>query len=746
MILKILQKYKGPILIFVIIIFANILFLSGTFKSNPIDMFSGLVTFTHSGLFGLYSTIDPNNAYSTQALGHAGVTTLLHGHIPWWNYNEQVGAPLVGGMQSASLFFPFNLILALSNGVIYFHIILDSVAGIATFYLLKRLRCSDLAAILGGCLFALNGTISWFGSPNVNPIAFLPLLILGIEVALSRSINNKKGGWFLITIAIAFSIYSGFPEAAYLDGLLAGLWFLVRVFQLRHTYWKIFTYKVVFGLIVGLLLSTPILVAFIDYLQFANVGTHTGALSHYSLPLTSLSALIMPYIYGPIFQFTSYDHSGALIQFWDNVGGYLSISAVFLAIISIFSHKRKNRAIIIMLSLFSLIVIGRIYGFPGLSTIFNIIPGMREVAVYRYVNPTIELAIIILAMFGLDSILSYKKNERPSSKNILSAGLITLGIVIILIPLAWGVVDHLYLAPHHRLWLAVSVLWSLGVVCLILLCIFIFKKYLRFILPVIILIDVLIMFIIPQLSSPRSTILDLKPLNFLQANLGNSRFYSIGYIMPNYGSYYGIASINTNNEPVPQAWYSYISSHLNSNVYPAQEFTGIDMLTPTGITPVQALLKNLSNYEAVSVKYVVIRNGLLPREIAPQYSMKLVYSDNYYSVYQLANPKPYFQDLSGICKVLPKSRDTLDINCSRSSSILRRELYAPGWTAKINNIKEPVYKSGPLFQEIAVPKGHNIVKFNYTPPHMIFAYVAFGIGILLLIYNFFKIQINKSDK
>src|SRR5258708_35847083 len=104
--------------------------------------------------------------------------------------------------------------------------------------------------------------------------------------------------------------------------------------------------------------------------------------------------------------------------------------------------------------------------------------------------------------------------------------------------------------------------------------------------------------------------------------------------MPNYGSYYGIAAVNTNNEPVPQAWYAYITSHLNSNVNPAQEFTGIDMLTPNGITPVQALLKNMPNYEYVGVKYVVIRNGLLPANSAQQYSMKQVYSDSYFKIYQ----------------------------------------------------------------------------------------------------------------
>jgi len=389
-----------------------------------------------------------------------------------------------------------------------------------------------------------------------------------------------------------------------------------------------------------------------------------------------------------------------------------------------------------MLGIFSLIVIGRNYGFPGLTAILNFIPGMKQVALYRYVNPTLELAVIILAMLGLDAILSTKKSERATSKNVIAAGLIVLTIVLCLIPVAIGVDHHLYLAPHHRLWLALSVAWSLGSVGLMIFCVFFLKKYLKFLLPAIILIDASVMFIAPQLSSPRSTIIDQKPVSYLQAHLGNSRFYSLGYIMPNYGSYYGIASINTNNEPVAQAWYTYVASHLNANVLPSQEFTGIDMLSPNGITPVQAFLKNMPNYESVGVKYVVVRNGLLPRNAAEQHAMKVVYADSYYKVYQLAHPKPYFQVMHGSCLLNSgSSRDAVNTNCSEPTTMMRRELYAAGWTVHINDKAVPISKSGSLFQQVAVPKGHASVRFNYTPPYMAFAYVAFGLGAGLIAYS-----------
>jgi hypothetical protein len=432
-------------------------------------------------------------------------------------------------------------------------------------------------------------------------------------------------------------------------------------------------------------------------------------------------------------------------QFWQNIGGYVTLPLVFLALIGIFSHARRNRAIAYMLGIFSLLVTARIYGFPGTTELINLIPGMNQVAFYRYVNPTVELAIIVLAMIGLDSLLSKKKADKVASKKVIWAGLISLAIILCLIPIAYSVVHQLYLAPHHRLWMALSVAWGLGGVALMIICIFYFKKYLKFLLPLIILVDALVMFIAPQLSAPRSTVVDLKPVNFLQANLGNSRFYSIGYIMPNYGSYYDISSINTNNEPIAKSWHTYIKKSLNQNVQPSQMFTGIDMLDPKGLTPIEALFKNLSAYENVSVKYVAIRNTIVLPEAAKQHPLKLVYSDKYFSIYQLPNPKPFFEAKDESCKIVSTTKYSASTNCSKPSQLMRRELYMPGWTARINDKVVPVEsKSGGLFQQVDIPKGRTSVKFNYTPPYMNLAYIAFGLGVGLIGYSASRKLTDKS--
>src|SRR5207244_11767665 len=80
--------------------------------------------------------------------------------------------------------------------------------------------------------------------------------------------------------------------------------------------------------------------------------------------------------------------------------------------------------------------------------------------------------------------------------------------------------------------------------------------------------DALVLFALPAASAPRNVQLDLKPVTFLQRHLGTSRLFTLGPLQPNYGSYFGIGSLNINDVPVPSAFASYVHDHLDSAVDP----------------------------------------------------------------------------------------------------------------------------------------------------------------------------------
>jgi uncharacterized membrane protein YfhO len=718
------SKVLGPLVIVLFVLLANSLYLTGIFNPNPINRQSGLLS-QSSRLVGGLDTIDPNDGITTQALGHASAEMILHGNVPWWDYNEEVGAPLAGGMQSAAL-FPLTLLLALTNGVLFFHIVLEMIAGLATYYVLKRLRCSEFASVTGGMLFAINGTFAWLGNAVVNPIAFLPLMVLGVEVAYDKAIHNQKRGWFLIALALALSLYAGFPEVAYLDGLFAVCWALVRLLQLKKGNWKLFAGKVVSGLVIGGALATPILVAFFDLTHDGYVGKHAGALAGVSLPAGSgLPALVFPYLYGPIFAVTRYNPSGVLTAWWGSVGGYVTLSLILLALIGLVS--KGNRYVKGLLAGWIVVMIARTYGFPGLYHVLDLLPGMTATAVYRYVQPSFELAFVILAAWGLDRLSHGPKFSR---RQILSVSGIWLIIAVTAIIMA-VVSQRLTTAPYHWLLIGGSIGWMLVVVGIIVWSARSSLPYKKYIYTTVLIIDALLMFVVPDFSALHTAQLDTQPVTFLQKNLGNNRFYTLGPIVPNYGSFYNIASINTNNLPLPTNWANYITQSLDHDTIPSI-FNGKYSTDPTTMSTKDALFAYLPAYRYTGVKYVVARKGQISLVEAKQNKLTLVFTSQKTVIYEIANPQSYFEVTNGGCRVMPISKSSVSVDCKQPSTLLRRELYMPGWTAEENGKHLPVTQSGPLFQSVPLPTGSYVVQFSFLPPYMTAATVLMLMSALVV--------------
>jgi hypothetical protein len=724
------SRLTGPLLVIIFILFANGLYLLHLTNPNPVNTQSGLATSSSRFIKG-EDTIDPNDGTTTQALGHLAANDLLHGHMPWWNYNEQVGAPLMGDMQSASL-FPLTLILELSNGLLYFHIILELIAGLATYFLLKKLGLRRFSAVTFGIVFGLNGAFAWFGSPNFNPIAFLPLLVLGIEIVYDSAIHQKKRGWILITCALALSLYAGFPEEAYLDGLLAGLWFLARLIQIRHTYWRQFLLKSVTGAIVGLLLAAPLLIAFLSYINHAFIGDHAGLADTY-LPYLSLPMLVFPYIYGQVYNFPNYDPTGRLGIIWGNVGGYITLSLIFFAAMSLFDKSRRLLKYILLA--WVLLLASRIYGLPVFDHVLNLIPGMSKVAVYRYSEPALEFAGIMLAAFGFDKLIRSKiVAKRPVA--IVCVSLLVISFVLVLVAMKQE--NLIKLAPHHHLIFLAVLVWSLGGLALIALSLLGPFRYRRFICSAVVIADAMVMFMVPQFSAPRTIIIDTTPVSFLQSHLGNYRFFSLGPIQPNYGSYYNIASIDTNNLPLAKRWTNFMTKSLDPAVNPAS-FDGADAPSSGSLSPKDIFLSRIKSYEYVGVKYLATFPDTLTASEVTKANLKSVFNSPVSSIYQLPNPEPYFSINSSSCQITKiYNKASLSVDCKKPASLVRREIYSSGWKAKTGNTNLAIKQSGPLFQSVELPAGVHTINFNYLPPHIYIGLILFITGLVFTIFIYLK--------
>lgn len=584
-------------------------------KTDPIWFNSAVVKDLSSGILNGATYEDPNVAWTSEALGHLAASDWVKHIIPWWNPYSGIGLPLAGEMQPGAFFLPFILLLLFHNGILWVKIALQIVSGLFAFLLLRELGLGRLASLTGSMLYSLNGTFALLPGPEavIHPIPFLPLLLYGIERC--RKPDKRVWSVFFISVSIAWLIFSGFPEAAYIDGLLALMWALYRIIG-ANPRWIGLTTRILYGGILGLMLAAPLILAFGDYLLSSDAfGTHLDG--NMSLPLAAAVPFFLPYVYGPL----GNNHgSQELSIIWGNLGGYVGVLLLFVALLGL--KNKEERGLRILLIFWVLLSWGKTFGFSPLAMLMNHIPFLQQTAFYRYSCSSWELALIILAAFSLNDLKTIKPN--------LTLPFVTTAIILC---------SSIYLAwPWREIWgwgdkkllkvaivFFAAILWAMAGLVLTRLTFLLRGEKQRAVLAFLLVVDATVFFIVPEMGGLRSGAVDRPAIHFLQHNLGLSRFYTLGPIQPNYSAYFEIGSINHNVVPVEINWSRFVQNNIFPPVkethgvifwpqYPYQDGLGVKYLN-----------KFLSNYENLSVRYIVTSPG---QGLVPAISMPTSSSGN----------------------------------------------------------------------------------------------------------------------
>jgi hypothetical protein len=372
---------------------------------------------------------------------------------------------------------------------------------------------------------------------------------------------------------------------------------------------------------------------------------------------------------------------------------------------------------------------------PALS-LWNMVPGISQTVFARYAQPSWELALVILAAWGVEQLTTTSK----------SRGAPLLGAALMLVTAVGGGLYYgaqlwpeLHESVGLRNWALSSALWATltSVVCFAL----IWRAPAFWVGPALatlLVMDSMLMFAIPTMSTPRGGAADMPAINFLRDNLGLQRFYTLGPIQPNYGAYFGIASINHNYLPVSKRWVDWVQTHLDRAADPVV-FNGNYARAAGQPTQAQELRRNLPAYESVGVKYVVAPgkdNPFISTDgIGLQEKIvKQVYADGLISIFELPNPKPYFEMVAGSCAVEVQRRTQAAVNCAAPGTLVRRELFFPEWTATVNGKNAKIVDYQGLFQAIDLPQGKSEVRYRYAPPYIDWAWLLMfvGLGVLAL--------------
>jgi hypothetical protein len=709
-----LPQWTGPVAVIIFaVLVANAVYVLGLTNSDPI---SWTTSIAHSvcRLSCGRTSIDPNVGAITQAIGHRAALDLLHGHLPWWNSFEGLGQPLAGEMQAAGL-FPFTLLLALPAGLVWMHIIFEVIAGICTYLLLRRLRVPIAFATVGGALFALNGTFAWLSNTVVNPLAFLPMLLLGIEVIFDRASEVRERGWHLAAIALALSLYSGFPEGAYFDALFCAVWALVRLVYLPRDQRLRILRRLGLAGVVGVALAVPALVPFADFLKVAFVGGHTSAVEGTSsLPAMTMPMFFDPYVYGTIFDNAK---AGAA---WDVIGGYFTISVSVLALVGLIG--RRLRALRIFLGVWIVAGMGGAYDVLHSRVIWNLLPFINTSAFSRYIISSCELALVVLAVLGLTDITEHRRATR-------AYGIAALFMLVVLVTCTLSARPYNHDVPHdekvHLFLIALGVVPFVSLALLLVLSRLTRFKWAPVVIALVVVGESLVFFMVPTIAAPTTLTIDYAPINYLRAHQGEERYLDLQVLFPNWGSQFGLNSLSAIDLPFPTAFKNFIQRELYPGLQPANEFlvkgAAVDLVNQE-----YELAMHLTSYEDASVKYLLAPSSLVLSPQLTSLGVREVFRDQRATIYELPHPRAFFTASPG-CEVTSTDVNVATLSCATAGTLLRTELSMKGWTAKVNGRSSTITTVNGVYQRVDVPAGASTVTFDFLPPH---EDLALSVGLL----------------
>lgn len=152
---------------------------------------------------------------------------LRSGDIPAWNPHQFSGAPFAGDPLSGWTYLPAMVLFTLlpvsvaAGGYVFVHLWL---AGLFTYALGRVLRMNVAGALLAAVAYGFNGFVYWRNlccSPYVSVMAWLPLAILGVELAVRSTRWPDRGLWLGVGGLALSQILAAWPGQGSYYALLA---------------------------------------------------------------------------------------------------------------------------------------------------------------------------------------------------------------------------------------------------------------------------------------------------------------------------------------------------------------------------------------------------------------------------------------------------------------------------------------------------------------------------------------------
>jgi hypothetical protein len=361
------------------------------------------------------------------------------GHVPLWNPEIFGGMPFVAGM-SGDVLYPtawLRLVMpthvAMNLGFVIHYIL----AGLFTYWFLRRWRVSWTGAVVGGLAYQLAGVVGSYVSPGHDGKLFvttmLPLALTGLTLGIR---DRRLEGYAIVALAVGLIMLSPHPQMAQYALLAAGIFTLYLVLgegsvtsvRARLTSLSLAAAAVVAGVGISAIQYMPFY-AYIPYSPRDSSVLHDFAWSAaYAIPWAHVPELVIPRFTGETFNGTYWGPNGLKLH-----SEYLGLLVVVLAVVG--AADRERRRMVVWLGtigvLFLLVALGA--STPFFQLWWELVPFSKSMRAPGMALFIVAFVTAVLAAFGVDRITSGSAPRFAPSALIVGALVAMLGVTG-----AWG--------------------------------------------------------------------------------------------------------------------------------------------------------------------------------------------------------------------------------------------------------------------------------------------------------------------
>ncbi|MEY3236463.1 MAG: hypothetical protein RI883_564 [Bacteroidota bacterium] len=697
--------------------------------------------YLHPGKYDLIDCFYPWRFYIGECL--------QNGQLPYWNPYQDLGYPIHADPSSGA-WYPMVWLIGYFNGYtiysigfeLWFHVFLG---GVGFYTLAKTLKINQSFALLAGIAFMLSGVFTGNAQhlSYIISACWLPYVLnFYFRLAEEKShVNSLKAAFFLFLM-----ITGGYPAFTIILFYLLLIFFFIyfkKTYQTKTTKELIeFISRHVLFLVYTILLS---LVLFVAIYQ---VSPYLSRLGDFSLEQALFSPFSPQSFVSFILPLVSTTHTDFFNSDLSMRNGYFGLFIFLFFLIGLFSKKPMQINVLFYFGLFSLAAAVGEY-LPVREFLFKYVPMMN---VFRF--PSVFRLFFIIA--GILTGVYYLQdlfNRKAWTKKSLSIGAIILAGFFLILLIVARMKGHLSLLEFikNNLFIASegSTFWQnvafQSIVQLLFLGVFLFVLW-KFsdrkkIIIAIILLTITDLVIATQLNAPYTVYYETVTSKEASDNVSR---YPKGFPKLQDISIEEAGHLPLIGTPFWQNMNTF-QKQVSAEGFNSFSFTNYEFLESEYPQLFSEVKKN---------KLLLLSDSILPESKLKEYKKDSLFAQNQIFLneidYTYLIQRAFEVSIKDTAFV--KEYDAAHFNISTSLGNRRlltlHQKYYKGWKATVNGKKARIFKSNLNFMTIMVPRGKNVVLFEYKNPVLKSTFFisasCFIFAILLFLFVWLKAIFKKA--